>query len=101
MSRTSSVFARQESMKSVATRKKFPAKPAEWEQLIAAAPGRDSSRTAKEAKQMADVVIVNGGGYAAVRAALAAKRKRGERGPQFASTEQLVVLCVTYVQTVA
>ncbi len=39
---------------------------------------------------MASVVVVKGGGYAAVRAALAAKRKRGERGPQHAPTKQLV-----------
>jgi uncharacterized protein (DUF4415 family) len=77
-------------MKSVATRKKLPATPAEWEKLIAAAPGKDRSLTAKEEKQMANAVVVKGGGYAAVRAALAAKRKRGERGPQVAPTKQLV-----------
>lgn len=77
-------------MKSVATRKKLPATPAEWEAVIAAAPGKDRPLTAKEEKQMAGAVVVKGGGYAAVRAALAAKRKRGERGPQLAPTKQLV-----------
>ena len=39
---------------------------------------------------MANAVVVKGGGYAAVRAALAEKRKRGQRGPQHAPTKQLV-----------
>ena len=77
-------------MKSVATRKKRPATPAEWEASIAAAPGKDRSLTAREQREMAGAVVVNGGGYATVQAALAAKRKRGERGPQLAATKQLV-----------
>jgi uncharacterized protein (DUF4415 family) len=39
---------------------------------------------------MASAPVVKGGGYAAVRAALAQKRKRGQRGPQQAPTKQLV-----------
>ena len=39
---------------------------------------------------MADAVVVKTGGYAAVRAALAQERKRGQRGPQQAPTKQLV-----------
>jgi uncharacterized protein (DUF4415 family) len=39
---------------------------------------------------MAHAVVVPGGGYVAVRAALAQKRQRGERGPQVAPTKQLV-----------
>ena len=77
-------------MKSGATRKKFPASPAEWEAVIAAAPGKDRPLTAKEKAAMADAVVVKTGGYAAVRAALAQKRKRGQRGPQQAPTKQLV-----------
>ena len=78
-------------MKSVATRKKLPATPAEWETLIAAAPGKDRALTAAEEEKMANaVVVVGGGGYAAVRSALAQKRKRGDRGPQVAPTKQLV-----------
>jgi uncharacterized protein (DUF4415 family) len=34
--------------------------------------------------------MVNGGGYDAVRKALGAKRKPGQRGPQVAPTKQLV-----------
>jgi uncharacterized protein (DUF4415 family) len=90
MNRTSSVFARQRNMKSVATRKKLPATPAEWEVLIAAAPGKDRPLTVKEEEKMADAVVVNGGGYSAVQSALAQKRRRGERGPQVAPTKQLV-----------
>lgn len=76
-------------MKSVATRKKPPATPAEWEALIAAAPGKDRELTPQEEKKMANAVVVPGGGYAAVKEALA-KRRRGERGPQVAPTKQLV-----------
>lgn len=86
MNRTSSVFARQRSMKFVTTRNKPPATPAEWEALIADAPGKDQAFTAAEEKKMANTVVVNGGGYAAIRAA----RLRGERGPQVAPTKQLV-----------
>lgn len=77
-------------MKSVATPKKPPATPAEWEALIAAAPGKDRALTAREEQKMAGAVVVNGGGYSAVRSALAEKRRRGERGPQVAPTKQLV-----------
>ena len=77
-------------MKSNTTRKKFPASPADWEAVIAAGPGKDRPLTAKEKAAMADAVVVRTGGYAAVRAALAQKRKRGQRGPQQAPTKQLV-----------
>ena len=90
MSRTSSAFAKQRSMKSVATQKKLPATPAKWEAVIASAPGEDRALTAAEEKKMASAVVVQGGGYAAVRTALAQKRKQGERGPQVAPTKQLV-----------
>ena len=75
-------------MKSVATPKKLPGTPAEWDALIAAAPGKDRTLTAGEEKKMANAVVVDGGGYAAVSAAVV--RQRGERGPQVAPTEQLV-----------
>ena len=77
-------------MKSVATRKKLPATPADWEALIAAAPGKDRALTAAEKQRMPNAVVVKDGGYAAVRSALAQRRKRGERGPQVAPTKQLV-----------
>ena len=77
-------------MKSVATRKIPQATPAEWEALIAAAPGKDRALTAAEEMKMANAVVIKGGGYAAVRAAVARQRQRGERGPQVAPTKQLV-----------
>ena len=77
-------------MKSGATRKKPPATPAEWEAAIAAAPGQDRALTAKEEAKLTNAVVVKGGGYAAVQAALAQKRKRGQRGPQQSPTKQLV-----------
>jgi uncharacterized protein (DUF4415 family) len=73
-------------MKSATTRSKRPATRAEWEALIAAAPGKDRACTAAEEKKMANAIVVNGGGYAAVRTA----RMRGERGPQSSPTKQLV-----------
>ena len=39
---------------------------------------------------MASAAVVSGGGYYAGRAAIAQKRKQGERGPQVAPTKQLV-----------
>jgi uncharacterized protein (DUF4415 family) len=77
-------------MKSDVTRKKLPASLAAWEAVIASAPGRDRPLTAAEEKRLANAVVVKEGGYAAVQAALAEKRKRGQRGPQAAPTKQLV-----------
>ena len=77
-------------MKSGATRKKFPASPAQWEAVIAAAPGKDRPLTPAEEARMANAVVVKKGGYAAVRTALAEKRKRGHRGPQAKPTKMLV-----------
>lgn len=77
-------------MKSDATRKKFPASPAEWEAVIAAAPGTDRALTARESAAMSNAAVVKTGGYGAVRAALAEKRQRGQRGPQTSPTKQLV-----------
>ena len=69
---------------------KLPASVKEWEAVIAAAPGKDRPLTAKEKRQWDNAVVVKGGGYQAVRAAVAAKRKPGERGPQLSPTKQLV-----------
>ena len=77
-------------MKSTGSLKKFPASPAEVEAAIARAPGKDRPLTAREEAQWSTGVMVNGGGYEAVRKALAAKRKPGQRGPQVAPTKQLV-----------
>ena len=65
-------------MKPVAMPKKPTLTPAEWERLIGAAPGKDRTLTPSEEQNMAHAVVVNGGGYAAVREAMAKKRERGK-----------------------
>ena len=77
-------------MKSTDSSKKFPASRAEVEAAIARAPGKDRPLTAREEAKWSTGVLVNGDGYDAVRKALAAKRKPGQRGPQVAPTKQLV-----------
>lgn len=77
-------------MKSGLTHKKFPGTSAEWEALIAAAPGEDRPLTPSEETAMSGTVVVQGGGYGAVKAALAEKRSSGQRGAQRAPTKQLV-----------
>ena len=77
-------------MKSGATSKKFPASPEEWQAVIDAAPGKDRPLTPKEKADWAKAVVVNNGCYPAVQAALAARRKQGERGPQHSPTKQSV-----------
>ena len=77
-------------MKSTGSSKKFPTSQAEIEAVIARAPGKDRPLTAQEEAKWSKGVLVNGGGYGAVRKALAAKRKPGQRGPQVAPTKQLV-----------
>ena len=79
-------------MKPSDSSKQFPADAKEWDMVLAAAPGKDRMLTAKKKLQWRDAVVVNGGGYQAVRAAVASKRKPGERGPQISPTKQLVSL---------
>ena len=77
-------------MKSTGSSKKFPTSQADIEAAIAQAPGKDRPLTAREEARWSTGVLVSGGGYQAVRQALAAKRKPGQRGPQVAPTKQLV-----------
>lgn len=77
-------------MKLGTTSKEFPASPGEWEAVVAAAPGEDRPLTPKEKSAWSQAVVVKKGGYPAVEAALAAKRKQGERGPQRSPTKQSV-----------
>lgn len=77
-------------MKSCAISKKFPANARAWEAVITAAPGKDRPLTQKEAAALAKAVVVKKGGYSAVQAALVAKRKQGQRGPQRNPTKQSV-----------
>jgi hypothetical protein len=77
-------------MKSTDSSKKFPTSPDGLEAAIAQAPGKDRPLTVTEEAKWGTGVMVNGGGYQAVRQALAEKRKPGQRGPQVAPTKQLV-----------
>src|SRR5258707_14792307 len=77
-------------MKSRVSSKKFPISQSEIEAAIARAPGKDRPLTASEEAKWGTGVLVNGGGYQAVRKALEARRKPGQRGPQVAPTKQLV-----------
>ena len=72
-------------MKSITTSAKLPISTAAWEKLIAEAPD-DVTTTVNEVAAQRNAVVVKAGGYAAVRDALAQKR-RGQRGPQLAPTK--------------
>ena len=77
-------------MKLNATSKKFPASAEEWATVVNAAPGKNRVMTPKEEALWSKGVVVKGGGYKAVREAVAIKRQQGERGPQINPTKQLV-----------
>ena len=89
-------------MKRATTSKAFPSSKAERDAAIAAAPDRvpydpamdsyDPNNAKAVAAAMKNAVVVRGGGIAAVRAALAAKRRPGQRGPQKAPTKERVSL---------
>lgn len=63
-------------MKSDDISRKFPASPEEWEAIIAEAPGEDRPPTLEEKAAWSRGVVVKEGGYPAVQAALADKRRR-------------------------
>jgi uncharacterized protein (DUF4415 family) len=64
-------------MKFDVTSRKFPASLEEWESIVAEAPGADRPPTPDEEAAWSNGVIVKEGGYPAVHAALAEKRRRG------------------------
>ena len=72
-------------MKSTTSSHKLPTSAAQWDKLIAEAPG-SVTPTAKELAARRNAVVVTGGGYAAVRDALVQKRQ-GQRGPQHTPTK--------------
>ena len=77
-------------MKSTTTSAKLPTSAAAWSKLIAEA--SDAALPANsELTARSRAVVVQGGGYAAVRDALAQKRQ-GQRGPQLAPTKQPVTV---------
>jgi uncharacterized protein (DUF4415 family) len=78
----------------------FPASPEAWERLIADAPEcvddpdcpyDPNDQSAVEA-YWSDAVVVKEGGTPAIRAALAARRTRGQRGPQRRPTKVSVTV---------
>lgn len=77
-------------MKSNSTSKKFPNSTKDWDAILRTDEGAEKKVSGKELQQWAQGVVVNGGGYKAVRAALETKRKQGARGPQASPTKQLV-----------
>lgn len=77
-------------MKSTGSSEKLPVSRADAEATIARAPGKDTPLTTREAAKWSTEVLVDGGGYEAVRKALAEERKPGQRGPQVAPTKQSV-----------
>ena len=77
-------------MKPIDSSRKFPISRVEVEAAIASAPGKDRALTVREEAVWRTGIKVNGGGYAAVRKALAERRKPGQRGPQVAPTKHLV-----------
>ena len=79
-------------MKSGTSSRKFPASKAQWEKVIAAASGEDRALTAAEEAARRKAVVVKAGGLPAVRAALAAKRRPGQRGPQRTPTKLAVTV---------
>jgi len=54
----------------------FPKTAADWQRALATAPGQERELLPEEAERMRHAVVVHGGGFAAVRQALAV-RKRG------------------------
>lgn len=66
-------------MRSGASSKEYPASPADWQKLIAEAPGEDRPLTPTEEERFGRAVFVPGGGYQAVQAAVAAKRSAEQR----------------------
>ena len=78
-------------MKSDTSSRKLPTSPAQWEKLVATAAGKDRPATAKENVARQNAVALMGGGYGAVRDALAQKRQ-GQRGPQHRPTKTPVTV---------
>ena len=78
-------------MKSDTSSRKLPTSKAQWEKVIALAPGQDGLATSAENSARKNAVSVPGGGYAAVREALA-KKRQGQRGPQQRPTKLAVTV---------
>ena len=64
----------------------LPIDPAQWDKLMAQAPGKNRATTVKEPVARNEAIVVVGGGYGAVRDALV-QRRQGQRGPQHRPTK--------------
>ena len=64
----------------------LPIDPAQWDKLMAQAPGKNRAATVKEPVARNEAIVVVGGGYGAVRDALV-QRRQGQRGPQHRPTK--------------
>ena len=78
-------------MKSDTSSRRLPTSPAQWDKVVAQAPGKDRAATVKERAARHGAVVVAGGGYGAVRDALIQKRQ-GQRGPQHRPTKTPVTV---------
>ena len=78
-------------MKSDTSSRRLPTSPAQWDKVVAQAPGKDRAATVKERAARHGAVVVAGGGYGAVREALTQKRQ-GQRGPQYRPTKTPVTV---------
>jgi hypothetical protein len=74
-------------MTSSGSSKKFPTSQAAIDAAIARAPGKDRPLTAREEAEWRMGVKVDGGGYEAVRKALADRHELDQPGPQVAPTK--------------
>ena len=73
-------------MRSNTSSRRLPVSPAQWEKVIAKAPGKDRPATAKVRTARGNALVATAGSYATMHEALAAKRQ-GQRGPQHAPTK--------------
>ena len=78
-------------MTSDTSSRKLPASLAQWDKVVAEAPGKDRAATAKDQAARHDAIVSVGGGYSVVRDALVQKRQ-GQRGPQHRPTKTPVTV---------
>ena len=57
-------------MKSDTSSRKLPTNSAQWDKVVAQAPGKDRAATVKKRAARHDAIVVAGGGYGVVRDAL-------------------------------
>ena len=78
-------------MKSDTSSRKLHTSPAQWDKVMAQAPGKDRAATVKERAARHEAIVVIGGGFSVVRDALVQKCQ-GQRGPQHRPTKTPVTV---------